>query len=116
MALENFHRYAIVTISTVGYGDKTATSVEGKICICLTIVGGIMYMAMPLSIVGANFAEVWEDRDKIILFQKVVFAIYYPCLHKSTKLSESAEISIHYTFPTLCALMPWRRGCASTTT
>lgn len=36
----------------------------------VVIICGIMYMAMPLSIVGSNFTAVWADKDKLLLLNK----------------------------------------------
>jgi len=64
--------YTIVTISTVGYGDLTTQSDAGKIVTGALILTGVIYMAMPLSIVGATFTRVWDDRDRIIVYKKVM--------------------------------------------
>lgn len=62
--------FSIVTISTVGYGDVSPRSEEGKVFACALILAGVCYMAMPLAIIGNTFASVWEDRDRIILRDK----------------------------------------------
>jgi voltage-gated potassium channel Kch len=62
--------FSIVTIATVGYGDVVPLSTEGKIVASILIAMSILYMSMPLSIVGSNFTQVWNDRDRILLIEK----------------------------------------------
>jgi voltage-gated potassium channel len=62
---------AVATISTVGFGDVYPITVAGKITVSIMIITGVLYMAMPLAIVGSNFLQVWEDRDRILLVSRV---------------------------------------------
>ena len=62
---------AVATISTVGFGDVYPITVAGKITVSVLIITGVMYMAMPLAIVGSNFLQVWEDRDRILLVRRI---------------------------------------------
>jgi len=57
----------IVTMTTVGYGDVTPQTLEGAIIVSVLVVVSVLYMAMPLGIVGNAFTEVWQDRDFILL-------------------------------------------------
>lgn len=67
--------FTLVTMTTVGYGDVTPVSTFGTcIATVLTIVS-VLYMAIPLAIVGHAFNQVWEDRDKILLVQKARAAL-----------------------------------------
>lgn len=63
--------FAIVTIATVGYGDVTPHSVPGKVLASVLIVTGVCYMAMPLMIVGNNFTQVWDDRHRLLMRDKL---------------------------------------------
>lgn len=60
--------YVIVTITTVGYGDIVPTTPEGKIVAAIAILNGIIVLAMPIGVVGANFSteyyKVLEDKKK----------------------------------------------------
>jgi len=62
---------AIVTITTVGFGDVVPITVAGKITVSVLTVTGVLYMAMPLAIVGSNFLQVWEERDRILLIRRI---------------------------------------------
>merc|ERR1711959_323642 len=60
----------IVTMTTVGYGDVTPQSVSGYVITSLLSLSSILYMAMPLGVIGNAFTQVWNDRDRILLMQK----------------------------------------------
>ena len=55
--------FVIVTLSTVGYGDLYPVSPVGKFLTVPIIVAGLLFMAMPISIVGNNFTVIWEERQ-----------------------------------------------------
>jgi voltage-gated potassium channel len=63
--------FSIVAIATVGFGDVYPITVAGKITTCCLIILGVMYMAMPLAIVGSNFLETWESRDRDYLIHRI---------------------------------------------
>ncbi|CAE8654923.1 unnamed protein product [Polarella glacialis] len=63
--------FVLVTLTTVGYGDVYPHSDLGKLLASLQIVAGIGYMAMPLSIIGNNFSQVWEDRHGLLMRDKI---------------------------------------------
>eukprot|EP00928_Gymnodinium_smaydae_P022974 TRINITY_DN19133_c0_g1_i2.p1 TRINITY_DN19133_c0_g1~~TRINITY_DN19133_c0_g1_i2.p1 ORF type:complete len:523 (-),score=88.24 TRINITY_DN19133_c0_g1_i2:177-1745(-) len=60
----------VVTMSTVGYGDMVPVSLLGHLIMTLLVVGGVLYMALPISIMGHAFANVWNRRDEILLMEK----------------------------------------------
>jgi hypothetical protein len=49
--------YVIVTVTTVGYGDLFPTTPLGKFVGSLTILNGIIVLAMPIGVVGTNFSS-----------------------------------------------------------
>jgi len=56
-----------VTVTTVGYGDVTpktwpARFVSGILCFI-----SVLFMAMPLSVVGNAMSQTWSDRHRILL-------------------------------------------------
>eukprot|EP00929_Paragymnodinium_shiwhaense_P112149 TRINITY_DN80402_c0_g1_i1.p1 TRINITY_DN80402_c0_g1~~TRINITY_DN80402_c0_g1_i1.p1 ORF type:complete len:881 (-),score=150.89 TRINITY_DN80402_c0_g1_i1:184-2787(-) len=57
----------IVTMTTVGYGDITPASDLGRVVVSFLVVFSVMYMAMPLGIIGDAVTKVWNDRDRILL-------------------------------------------------
>merc|ERR1719223_304560 len=57
--------WAIVTATTVGYGDYySPTTVAGKFVAGISMVWSLCVLALPIGVIGGNFAMVWEDYDK----------------------------------------------------
>lgn len=54
--------WCIVTLVTVGYGDFTTITPPGHVVGIITQLSGVIVLALPLSIIGANFHE---EREKI---------------------------------------------------
>jgi hypothetical protein len=55
--------YVIVTITTVGYGDAFPTTAMGKFVGTLTILCGIVVLAMPVGVIGSNFSNEYGARE-----------------------------------------------------
>jgi len=49
--------WCIVTLTTVGYGDYFPITDPGRVVGFITILCGVVVLAMPLSIIGSNFHE-----------------------------------------------------------
>ena len=49
--------WAIVTFSTVGYGDLIPTTGWGRFAGALTVVSGMLLMTLLMTIVSSNFSE-----------------------------------------------------------
>lgn len=56
--------WAIVTGTTVGYGDLYPTTVGGRLISCFWIFSGILILGIPISIIGSNFSSELEKRKK----------------------------------------------------
>lgn len=54
--------WAIVTMSTLGYGDIVPKSVIGKCIASVTIVTAVVFMNLPMAIVAANLTELYAER------------------------------------------------------
>jgi hypothetical protein len=60
--------WCIVTFTTVGYGDRYPRTVHGRILCVITMFFGILFLAMPLTIVGTAFQTAWDDHsDKRVI-------------------------------------------------
>lgn len=59
--------WCIVTMTTVGYGDKFPLSSTGQLIAAMTAATGIFFISMPLAIVGSSFAA---SCDKLMTIQK----------------------------------------------
>jgi hypothetical protein len=63
--------FVIVSVTTVGYGDTIPRTWMGRTIGAWLAVIGVMYMAMPLTIVGQAFNDTWKRRDHIILLERL---------------------------------------------
>jgi hypothetical protein len=52
--------WCITTLTTVGYGNEVPVTVPGKIIAGLTMMAGILIIALPTSVIGANFMQEWK--------------------------------------------------------
>lgn len=53
--------YVVVSSTTVGYGDLFPTSNIGKAMGTLTMIVGILVLALPITIIGTNFVEEYME-------------------------------------------------------
>lgn len=53
--------WTVVSVMTVGYGDMTPVTWEGQIVAALTMVCSIVILALPISVIGANFSRKWME-------------------------------------------------------
>ena len=56
--------WVVVTATTVGYGDMYPTTAGGKIIATITMIAGLLILALPITIVGANFAMEYEEVEE----------------------------------------------------
>ena len=52
--------WAIVTITTVGYGDISPTTPAGKFVGAVVLTLGIVFLALPMTIIVSKFSSVYE--------------------------------------------------------
>ena len=52
--------WVVVTSTTVGYGDLYPTSTGGKMIATLCMILGVLALALPVSVIGANFSEIYQ--------------------------------------------------------
>jgi voltage-gated potassium channel len=60
--------WALETVTTVGYGDVTPKTLPGRIIGGLTMVTGILMIALPVAIIGSSFTEVVRQRSFVVTF------------------------------------------------
>jgi voltage-gated potassium channel len=58
--------WAIVTLGTVGYGDVVPITVPGKLVAAVTILFGLMMVALPVGIIASAFANEIRRRDFVV--------------------------------------------------
>ena len=54
--------FMMVTMTTVGYGDVSPLTDGGKVVTTMAMLFGVLFLAMPLAIVGNNFVTVCSQR------------------------------------------------------
>ncbi|MEP0323067.1 cyclic nucleotide-gated ion channel [Bauldia litoralis] len=64
--------WAIETVTTVGYGDVIPKTLAGHIIGGITMITGILMIALPIAIIGSSFAEVIRQRSFVVTFGLVV--------------------------------------------
>jgi hypothetical protein len=55
--------WAIVTMTTVGYGDAYPMTSEGRTLGVLAMIVGILTIAMPITVIGDNFGKAYESQN-----------------------------------------------------
>ena len=79
----------IVTMTTVGYGGFYPLQPAGKITALVAALFGSFYMAMPLTIVGSKFYEIYQDvEDEELMMAEDLKKIFDKEQHKRKKLVE----------------------------
>lgn len=63
--------WAMETVTTVGYGDVIPKTTLGRIIGGVTMISGILMIALPVAIIGSSFAEVVRQRSFVITFGMV---------------------------------------------
>jgi voltage-gated potassium channel len=58
--------WAIVTLTTVGYGDVVPQTLLGRLIGAATMVMGLIVLALPIAIVATSFAEVIRRRGFVV--------------------------------------------------
>jgi voltage-gated potassium channel len=56
--------WAVVTLTTTGYGDMTPVTTEGKILSGLIMLAGVAFFALPAGIITAGFLEEFKSEKK----------------------------------------------------
>lgn len=55
--------WALVTATTVGYGDVTPTTNAGKVCAGVAMIWSLCVLALPIGVIGTHFETVWQEYD-----------------------------------------------------
>lgn len=63
--------WAMATVTTVGYGDVYPVTLAGRIIAGLTMITGIVMIALPVGIIATAFVDVIKRRDFIITWGMV---------------------------------------------
>jgi voltage-gated potassium channel len=63
--------WAIVTLGTIGYGDVVPSTPAGKLVASITIMTGLVMIALPVGIIANAFSEQIHRRDFIVTWGMV---------------------------------------------
>ena len=55
--------WAIVTMTTVGYGDGYPMTAEGRTLAVFAMIAGILIIAMPITVIGDNFSKAYDSQS-----------------------------------------------------
>lgn len=53
--------WCIVTMTTVGFGDHVPRTLGGRLVAAVTMVCGIIILALPITVIGSNFSRVLRE-------------------------------------------------------
>ena len=63
--------WAIITLTTVGYGDIHPITPAGRMVAAVTAVMGLVMLSLPVGIIATSFAEVIHRRDFVVTWNMV---------------------------------------------
>jgi len=84
--------WTIVTVMTVGYGDMYPLTNAGRVIASILMLCSIIVLALPISVIGANFSRAWMERkelDEKFMDGHEVSIVYRNLIHN---LSEHGSI------------------------
>mmetsp|Transcript_55282 Transcript_55282/g.103675 ORF Transcript_55282/g.103675 Transcript_55282/m.103675 type:complete len:535 (-) Transcript_55282:136-1740(-) len=62
---------AMVTMTTVGYGDFYPVSLGGYVAVSVLTLISVMFLALPVGIIGNEFCACWQGRSRVLLVNRV---------------------------------------------
>ena len=89
--------YALVTATTVGYGDMTPTTGWGKLVGGVLAMSGIVVLAMPIAVIGSNFSQEYTRfygiRQKLIMSKEAETHTYL--MERYNQMVDPGDNEVH---------------------
>jgi voltage-gated potassium channel len=64
--------WAVVTVTTVGYGDRTPTSVQGRIVAMVVMLFGVGFLSVLTATVASRFVKTERDDETEAILEALV--------------------------------------------
>lgn len=84
--------WVVVTMTTVGYGDISPTTTQGKTIGALTFYVGIIFLALPIGVLSTNFELVYRKQNP----QKPLEAEDFELDREALKKRKERMDSVHF--------------------
>ncbi|PVU97579.1 hypothetical protein BB559_001979 [Furculomyces boomerangus] len=88
--------WAMVTLTTTGYGDEYPVTSMGKFVAGITMMFGVAVIALPTSIIGANLTYEWNNTSRKLENSSRSMKGYGNYRHKYTPISSKINFSGNY--------------------
>ena len=84
--------WAVITATTVGYGDVSPTTEWGRLVACFISIMGIVVLAMPIAVIGSMFSR---EHDRFFAIQKCMRLSQEQQLQKRLMNKLMADWNLH---------------------
>lgn len=99
--------WAVVTLTTVGYGDAVPITAVGKVVASITALAGLVMLALPVGIIATAFAQTIHKREFVITWSMLARVPAFGGLD-AAEIAEIAEYLRARSVPAQAVIM--RRG------
>ncbi|CAJ1421592.1 unnamed protein product [Effrenium voratum] len=82
---------SLVTMATVGYGDFAPKSSPGFVVVSALTCVSVLFLGLPVGIIGHEFKACWESRSKVLLMTRV-----RKCLAKWGYTSKDLQVLVEF--------------------